>query len=501
MPCSTPGWGNRVNVRVLIAAIGFPAAVLVAGPPARAQIPEAMRAASRLARGADSARIARGLTELSQTAEISGLSSSELMMRVRTHASQDVRYLSVVAKDFNLANIARTQPGTLPIAEKLMMANLSDELSATAGMLKSGQCIPATAAILGDLTADIDAACREIAEAPGYAVADQHVWDNWIVEADGVLHRYALTAPRNLPAEDRHANAMLRHAVSTDDGVTWRDLGPAIRPPGNRWPDHVIWTGSTVVRTTRKGRKEFLTFFTGRSKATGELQQIGLARSMDGHHFELIREPVISSAERFGYDSVSDSDGIISALRDPYVFENPATGVYEMLFSTKAWKDGKLQAVVGRAVARDTSLMSWELKPPLDVPASYLQMEVPVLVEHNGEQFLFFSTTSSSNPHKLEARAAFRGYRADSLDGTWRPIYGDTDVIMDSRIYAISIFENAEGTFEATGFYPRHMPHPHTATPMIDIHWDATNTPHFDFDPALPDGWTTTERPVLRNQP
>ncbi|MGD9171269.1 MAG: hypothetical protein PVI97_14590 [Candidatus Thiodiazotropha sp.] len=82
------------------------------------------------------------------------------------------------------------------------------------------------------------------------AVEGQYIWDSWIVEDEGTLHRYALSAPtEGYGPNDRHQHAFVRHAISKDGGKSWEDLGPAIEPqPEGTWPDHVIWTSSVMLR-------------------------------------------------------------------------------------------------------------------------------------------------------------------------------------------------------------------------------------------------------------
>jgi hypothetical protein len=140
---------------------------------------------------------------------------------------------------------------------------------------------------------------------PGvYAVEGQYIWDSWIVEDEGTLHRYALSAPtEGYGPNDRHQHAFVRHATSRDGGRSWKDLGPAIEPqPKGTWPDHVIWTSSVMLRKDAKGEKEFLMFITGRSGGDNDwTQQIGLARSRDGHNFS-VPEVILSPEESHGYD-------------------------------------------------------------------------------------------------------------------------------------------------------------------------------------------------------
>ncbi|MEA1934489.1 MAG: hypothetical protein U9N60_08675 [Thermodesulfobacteriota bacterium] len=122
-----------------------------------------------------------------------------------------------------------------------------------------------------------------------YAVEGQYIWDSWIVEDQGILHRYALSAPSDkLTPNERHQHAFVRHAISENGGVTWTDKGPAIQPSGIKgvWPDKVIWTSSVMIRE-ENGEKTFLMFITGRNQEDNDEmnQEIGITTSKDGQHF------------------------------------------------------------------------------------------------------------------------------------------------------------------------------------------------------------------------
>jgi len=326
---------------------------------------------------------------------------------------------------------------------------------------------------------------------PGvYAVEGQYIWDSWIVEDEGTLHRYALSAPtKGITPNERHQHAFVRHAVSKDSGASWKDLGAAIEPqPMGTWPDHVIWTSSVLLRKDAEGKKEFLMFITGRSGGDEDwTQQIGLARSRDGQHFS-VPEVILSPQETLGYD-ISDGDGIIMAWRDPFLIRDPKDGRWHMLFSAKS-KDGcgVIRPTVGHAVAEDESLTHWSLRPPMELPQYYRQVEVPYMLHRNGRYYLFVST--QANP-RMEANAgkeaAFRGYVGDSITGPWSLIYEDSDRVYGHKIYAPTLFEKKHGSgdYGAVTFFSEDTGCPITGTPIVDIRWDAQGLPRFEFDQDL----------------
>ena len=94
-----------------------------------------------------------------------------------------------------------------------------------------------------------------------YKVDGFDTWDNFVIEAaEGVLHRYALSATEGLE-QKRHLQAALRHAVSTDDGVSWQDLGVVLEASRDgRWPDLVIWGSNGVYRDVPGGAQRVPAF-------------------------------------------------------------------------------------------------------------------------------------------------------------------------------------------------------------------------------------------------
>ena len=243
-----------------------------------------------------------------------------------------------------------------------------------------------------------------------YKVDGLDTWDNFVIDAEGVLHRYALSASKGL-GQKRHLQAALRHAVSTDDGLNWQDLDVVLEASRDgRWPDLVIWGSNGVYRDVPGGGKEFLLFVTGRSKADGELQRIGLAKSSNGHDFSRPKV-VLDPTSRMGYD-ITDDDGIIMAWRDPFVFRDHDDR-WHMLFAAKAARPaGPPIATVGHAIAKDDDLEQWELQPPLQLPRHYRQLEVPSLAQAPA------GITCSSPPRTGQRRPTMRPSRR-RFAATW----------------------------------------------------------------------------------
>jgi beta-fructofuranosidase len=287
-----------------------------------------------------------------------------------------------------------------------------------------------------------------------------YIWDNWILKDGANLHRYYLAASKEFTPDERHENAYIRHAVSRDEGKTWKDLGAVLEPNADGdWPNLVVWSGSAI-----KYRDEILLFVTGRSKEDGLLQRIGLARSKDGHNFSDIKL-ILSPEEKFNYD-ISDEDGVIMAWRDPFVFLDPESDSYHMLFAAKEKNGDIIKASIGHAIALDESLENWKLLEALDLSESFPQIEVPSLIYKDGDYYLFVSTQNHPlEKTNLKKEAEFKYYKSNSLTGAWILEAN----LAKSDLYAATVFELTPGEYYATAFWSEHMPKPISATPIFKL--------------------------------
>ena len=152
--------------------------------------------------------------------------------------------------------------------------------------------------------------------------------------------------------------------------MSWQDLGVVLEASRDgRWPDLVIWGSNGVYRDVPDGGKEFLLFVTGRSKADGELQRIGLAKSPNGHNFSPPKV-ILDPTSRMGYDITGD-DNVLMAWRDPFVFRDRKHGRWHMLFAAKAAMPASTPiATVGHAIAQSDDLEQWCSSAPASTAAA-----------------------------------------------------------------------------------------------------------------------------------
>jgi hypothetical protein len=211
-----------------------------------------------------------------------------------------------------------------------------------------------------------------------YGVQKHYIWDNWILEDNGTMYRYALSAPtetdgKHIVPNQRHWHAFIRYAVSTDGGKSWEDRGPLITAElRSNWPDLVIWTSSIFRNPNQNSDRPFFMFITGVNRAgivknsNGDVknaeQKIGVAFLSNPYTFTediaLLSSPTheFNPDWELNYDTTTD-DGIIMAWRDPCLMWDPPSQKWHMFFSAKAKtsKDGEIRVfpTAGHMVATD----------------------------------------------------------------------------------------------------------------------------------------------------
>lgn len=329
-------------------------------------------------------------------------------------------------------------------------------------------------------------------------------WDAWAGEFDGKLHRWGLIAPKTVPLSEIGENARIGHWLWNASHQRWDYDGICIAPNSNASrPNHVIWSGSMPFKID--GR--IVAFVTGRDRAAtiqeSFVQSIYRSTSVDGKVWNPL-EPVLSREAftaagydlRGGFDGVPSKehgDGIPSSSRDPYVVRDPFdTTKYHMFIGAKVAKpNGSSRATVAHATTHDP-LKKWTLGPPIDLPATVDQLEVPNFFYHHdkkgrGSWFAVISATRKyfGEGDSRNTQAIF-GYRSEALGGPWKPIYegyeqrpyaDDPSLIDDGYHYAVTVFPRADGGFGALGFHTakKHKEWLLTGSPVYFIRWEGAD--------------------------
>jgi len=262
---------------------------------------------------------------------------------------------------------------------------------------------------------------------------DSWVWDFWTADDGEQYHLFFLHAPRSLGnTDDRHYNAAIGHAVSTDLH-TWHRLDDALtRSDAPGFDDLATWTGSIV----QDNDGTWYLFYTGTTLVDGtNVQSIGYATSVDLTTWTKAPGPVLEADPRW-YEKLADGQWHDEAFRDPWVLPDPDGHGWHLLATGRA-NHGPAddRGVVAHAWSPD--LRTWELRPPLSEPGQgFGQLEVVQPVALDGQWFLIFNCLASDVSHTRLATGTTGGVWAAKADGPLGPYHlAEAQQLTDSRLY------------------------------------------------------------------
>ncbi len=277
-------------------------------------------------------------------------------------------------------------------------------------------------------------------------LADRWVWDSWLADTGSEYHLFYLQAPRSLGDQlERHFNASVGHAVSTDLRQ-WTELGTVLEagPPGS-WQGMAVWTGSVIEH-----EGTWYMFYTGTRRAKrGAEQRVGLATSTDlATWTKHGADPVIELDDRW-YERVE-----FDAWRDPWVMRDPDGAGFHALITARA-NHGPTDArgVIGHAWSPD--LLAWEVRPPLSDPGEFGHLEVPQAEVVEGTAVLLFSVGLERFSHARRARLP------NEEGGTYlavgESVLGPWDIAGARRLpvpdlYAARLVRDRAGAWQVLGF-------------------------------------------------
>lgn len=216
-----------------------------------------------------------------------------------------------------------------------------------------------------------------------FSVSGRFVWDFWTVRDGETTHMFYLNSPRDLPTpDDRHVNAVVGHATSTDLKA-WKDHGITLTPsPVPAWDDGTTWTGSTIKRPDG----QWMMFYTGTSQREGfKIQRIGAAISRDLHNWTKVPGNPLLKLDRAQYEpydlaATGDRPWHDEAWRDPWVYPDSNGSGWRMLFTARETSGHpKGRGVIAQASSPD--LLTWTAGPPFFRCGHFGEMEVPQLFQ------------------------------------------------------------------------------------------------------------------------
>ena len=272
-------------------------------------------------------------------------------------------------------------------------------------------------------------------------------WDLWPVREPGgaVADLCGRTVWAGLSAAaagdpgGRHDRARIRLIVRDPAGAGWSDGGPLF--PSGSSAGSREWAGSCLYD---RGAGRLFAYYTAagvRGEHTLSFRQriVGTSAPVrcDGDRFELgpwTEHRELFAADAVRYQPAAEADGapgFIKAFRDPFRFDDPATGESSLLFtgSLAGARVPEYNGLIGIASARgqdaDGGPSDWELLDPL-VTADGVnnEMERPHLVVHAGRYYLFFSTQARTFAPAVTGPTGLYGFVADRLSGPFQPLNG-----------------------------------------------------------------------------
>ncbi|WP_348607334.1 glycoside hydrolase family 68 protein [Halobaculum rarum] len=307
--------------------------------------------------------------------------------------------------------------------------------------------------------ARVDDAVKPVVYPPAEPVSDEvYLWDTWLLrERDGSIAdvggyrvAFALTAPRDLLPGKRHDVATIRCFYSAD-GESWESAGPVFEgsdPLGSRQ-----WAGCALWDPDGEGPSDLYCYYTAAGEAGEEelsyTQYLALATggtltaSDDGLEVEgTFTHESLLYPDGVRYETEEQSRGMIYTFRDPWFFEDPATGETHLLFEANVPVPEGSDACDGDAIGQEFNgavgiadsptgdPTEWELRDPLLHSTCVNQeLERPHVVVRDGRYYLFVSSHGHTFAPGIDGFDALYGFVADSLHGEYRPL-NDTGLVL-----------------------------------------------------------------------
>lgn len=286
-------------------------------------------------------------------------------------------------------------------------------------------------------------------------LADEWIWDSWVVDDGRRHHLFFLRAPATPDRPQlRHTGARIGHAVS-DDLTAWEDLGIALAPTREGgWDDLALWTGS-VVRGDDGRWRMFYTAIATEGHGIRD-QRLGLAESDDLVAWRRTGDRPLLDPDPRMYRTLDEDPRRSETWRDPYVFRDPDGDGWHMLVTARVRTAPRNEdGVLGHA--RSADLVHWELGPPVTEPAGFGQLEVPQIREVDGRWLLVFTCHPAEQSEERRRRhGAFSTWvvAGDGPLGPW-DVARAKPFREEPLLFAAPLVQERDGGWAFVGFHNR----------------------------------------------
>ena len=284
------------------------------------------------------------------------------------------------------------------------------------------------------------------------------LWDSWTLHGDdGDLHLYCLALAKThsdgtqiLPPDRNDFTFHVRHFVSEDGGISWRDHGAAMHPKqiADGSDARNVWSGSilrlnkstvvfgyTGVRDSGPDRRflQTICMATGSSPiAPTSWPKAAISCPLRDYDAICDKGYYLGPRDTLGSNAGEDG-GPIMAWRDPYLFTD-TTGELFAVWSAKVSAHEPAIALA-RLKMNGANIDLVELCGPIRLPDAHLmtQAEMPKVYRDkaSGDFLLMVSACDrkyEGQPDK-ELTHIHRLYRSASLNGPWRTYSADDSAL------------------------------------------------------------------------
>ena len=283
------------------------------------------------------------------------------------------------------------------------------------------------------------------------SLADDWIWDSWMVDDGATFHLYFLRAPRTLrDPSRRHSHAQIGYATSRDLRE-WTDHGVVLGPTPGSWDDLAVWSGS-VARGDDGVWRMYYTAINTRGHELKD-QQIGLAESDDMYRWHKVGDAPIVSVDPRLYRTLDGNSAASETWRDPFVYRDPDGG-WRMLMTARI-AGGRRNDDGVLAAARSSDMRRWEVLPPVTAAGTgFGQMEVPQIRVVNGQPVLVF--TCHPDEQTDEQRRRFGEFctwsvLGPSSTGRW-DIAAARPFMAEPKLFAAPLVRDRAGQWVLLGF-------------------------------------------------